>query len=142
MKYADLNTDGTVKGFYDDSLHETIPPGAIEISDVDWITYLENQSTYKFVNGILTSYIPVVIIPDATSITNKQGRLQFIALGKYALVQPAIDALPSPQKEMAQVEYDQSPTWSITDTTILSLMGALGIADTDLQTLFNDASKL
>jgi hypothetical protein len=126
---------------YENLINEVIDKASEEFSDFPDSLNGEIYLGGDMETGWRTQVANPPII-NITSITNKQGRLQLLALGKYADVQTAIDSLPSPQKEQAQIEYDFSPTWSITDPTLLSLLGALGIADTDLQTLFNEASKL
>ena len=118
--------------------------GIGEATDIDGDQSFLVQDTWTLLTdeefqAIVNAPVP---IPDATNITNKQGRLQLLALGKYSDVQTAINSLPSPQKEQAQIEYDFAPTWEINHPTLLMLLVALGISDSDVQALFNEASKL
>ena len=118
--------------------------GIGEATDIDGDQSFLVQDTWTLLTdeefqAIVNAPVP---IPDATNITNKQGRLQLLALGKYSDVQTAINSLPIPQKEQAQIEYDFAPTWEINHPTLLMLLVALGISDSDVQALFNEASKL
>ena len=48
-KYVIINSNGT-NAFYDDVIHDTIPDGALEISDADYKTFFSDNGKYIFKN--------------------------------------------------------------------------------------------
>jgi hypothetical protein len=54
MKYAVINNDGTVAGFYSEDIHTHIPEEAVEITDAEWQAYLSNPQIKRFINNKLT----------------------------------------------------------------------------------------
>lgn len=67
MKYVLLNENGTPKGFYDDTVHSEIPTGAIEITEEQWLDFINNSGKRKFENGILVEYVYVPTFIEAKS---------------------------------------------------------------------------
>lgn len=64
MKYVTLDENGTPIGFYDDTIHSTIPTGAIDITDEQWIEYINNSGKLKFENGALVEYVYVPTLAE------------------------------------------------------------------------------
>lgn len=64
MKYATLNANGTPNGFYDDSVHSTIPNGAIKITEEQWQECLDFQGQRAFKNGVLVEYVYVPTLTE------------------------------------------------------------------------------
>lgn len=64
MKYAILDENGMPIGFYDDTIHSTIPSGAIDITEEQWIDCINNSGKRKFVNGVLVEYIYVLTLAE------------------------------------------------------------------------------
>lgn len=82
-----------------------------------------------------TVYIPSVV-------TMRQARLALLQQGLLPQVQAAIDSLPSPQKEAAQIEWDYSSEVH-RDKPFVQLLGAaLGLTEVQLDDLFTLASTL
>lgn len=80
------------------------------------------------------------VIP--TIVTMRQARLALLQAGKLSAVQVAIDALPSPQKEAALIEWDYSSEVH-RDKPFVQMLGAvIGLTSAQLDQLFIDASKL
>lgn len=75
------------------------------------------------------------------SITMRQARLCLHKHGMLAEVQPAIDALPEPDRTAAQIEWEYS---SVVERQgfILTIAQALGISDEQLDALFIEAATL
>ena len=51
MKYALIDNEGRATAFYSPDIHDTIPQGAVEITDEQWQEYLSDQGMKRFVNG-------------------------------------------------------------------------------------------
>ena len=100
------------------------------------------------INGNVTEHedapvtwdIAVYNIPQ--SITMRQARLALLVHNKLDAVQIAINSLPSPQKEQAQIEWEYASDVKITNPLIVQLMSALGFTEVDLDNLFIEASQL
>ena len=75
------------------------------------------------------------------SITMRQARLCLHKHGMLAGVQPAIDALPEPDRTAAQIEWEYS---SVVERQgfVLTIAQALGISDEQLDALFIEAATL
>ncbi len=74
---------------------------------------------YRYVNGVLAIGVP-------SSITSRQARLVLLQYGLLANVPVAIAALPSPQKEAAQIEWEYATTLERASPLIVGLADALG----------------
>lgn len=82
--------------------------------------------------------------PVATTkvVTMKQAQLALFAAGKLDAVNAAIAALPSPDKELAQIEWDKAATVQ-RDSDLVSLLGqAVGLSDADIDALFAAAALI
>lgn len=79
-------------------------------------------------------------VPD--SITMRQARLCLHKHGLLSGVQPAIDALPEPDKTAAQIEWDYSATVERDRGFVLQVAQALGLSDQQLDELFIEAATL
>ena len=76
------------------------------------------------------------------SITMRQARLCLHKHGMLAGVQPAIDALPEPDRTAAQIEWDYSAAVERERGFVLVIAQALGITDEQLDALFIEAATL
>lgn len=83
---------------------------------------------------------PQAIVPSR--VTMRQARLALRADGKLAAVGTAIKALPSPQKEDAQIEWDYATTVERSSPVVALLSAALGLDDAALDALFTAAAVL
>ena len=77
-----------------------------------------------------------------SQVTMRQARLALLAAGKLASVTAAINTLPSPQKEAAQIEWEYSQTVERNRGFVLLLSAALGLTDAQLDALFVTAARL
>lgn len=84
---------------------------------------------------------PVTVhIPQ--SVTMRQARLALLQIGKLADVTTAINSLPSPQKEAAQIEWEYSNEVQRGNNFVAMLGPALGLSSQQLDDLFVLASTL
>jgi hypothetical protein len=90
--------------------------------------------------AVVDAVPPVKPVPQ--TVTMRQARLALLAAGKLAAVATAIAALPSPQKDAAQIEWEYASTIDRASPLISSLATALGLDDEALDALFLQAAKL
>jgi len=83
---------------------------------------------------------PPPVIPQ--SVTMRQARLALHASGLLASVQPAINALPEPQRTQAQIEWEYSNALERGNPFVATLGAALGLNAAALDALFFQASQL
>lgn len=76
------------------------------------------------------------------SVTMRQARLALLGAGLLGSVQTAIDALPSPQREAAQIEWDYSNELKRDNPFVALLAPALGLTSEQLDALFITAAGL
>lgn len=84
--------------------------------------------------------IPPEPVPQV--VTMRQARLALLAAGLLGAVETAIDALPSPDKEAAQIEWEYAMEVNREWPLINSIGSALGLDDAAIDALFIAASKL
>jgi hypothetical protein len=77
-----------------------------------------------------------------SSVSMAQARLVLLAAGKLAAVQTAIDALPSPDKDKAQIWWDYSSRVEREHPYVLVLAPLLGLDTNALDTLFIQAQAI
>ena len=82
----------------------------------------------------------IPVVPQ--SVTMRQARLALLGAGKLVGVTAAINALPSPQKEAAQIEWEYSQTVERNRGFVLLLSAALGLTDAQLDAIFVTAARL
>lgn len=76
------------------------------------------------------------------SITMRQARLVLFTSGLMGSVQSAIDSLPSPQKEKAQIEWEYSNEVQRHNGFVAALGPALGLTDAQIDALFMAGASL
>lgn len=79
---------------------------------------------------------PVVAPPPPHSVTMRQARLALLEAGKLAAVNAAIAAMPSPQKEAAQIEWEFAATVDRDSPFLQGLAPALQLDEVQLDALF------
>lgn len=86
---------------------------------------------------------PVVVAPMVPgSVTMRQARLALLGADLLGLVDAAIAALPSPQKEAAQIEWQYASTVERNSGLLPAMGAALGLTDEQLDALFETAKTL
>lgn len=132
---------------------ETVVNCEINHPEYGWIPFSacehdpEEHGRMIFEKCIAGEYGPIAeyVTPPVSApkeITMRQCRLQLLSDGLLDAVGTAINALPSPQKEAAQIEWEYSAKVSRDSALIASLAPALGLTDADIETLFIEASQL
>lgn len=104
-----------------------------------------------YINGLFVSETQAMdmgLIPDTRtitipdSITMRQCRLKLLDLKLLGSVDQAINSLPSPQKEQAQIEWEYAGEVRRDNPLIGQLMQALGMGEPELDNLFIEGEKL
>lgn len=95
-------------------------------------------------NAWVDSYEPPAPepVPVPAKVTMRQARLALLAAGKLAAVSAAINALPSPQKEAAQIEWEYSQEVQRHTGFVSLLAPVLGMNAEALDQLFVTAAGL
>lgn len=106
-----------------------------------WIEWVDGVEKGDLFDGeVFTKPEPIVVVPEA--VTQRQARLALLSAGLLAGVQPAIDNLPSPQKEAAQIEWDYASIIKRDSPLIDSIGGALGLTEGQIDALFIAADAI
>ena len=80
--------------------------------------------------------------PAPTVVTMRQARLALLGAGMLAQVNTAVAAMPGAQGDAARIEWDFSGTVDRNSPLVQSLVGVLGLSDTQLDALFKAAGGL
>lgn len=92
----------------------------------------------RFVRPVVVPHPPVV----PPSVTMRQARLALLGAGLLASVDAAINALPSPQKEAARIEWEYATEVQRSSGLVPMMGAALGLDDAALDALFIVAEGL
>lgn len=76
------------------------------------------------------------------SVTMRQARRVLLAHGLLGAVQPAIDALPEPDRARAQIDWDTGRDVERDSPMIALLAPALGLDEAEIDALFVEADTL
>lgn len=80
--------------------------------------------------------------PAPSSVTMRQARLALLGAGLLSSVDAAIDAMPSPQKEAARIEWEYSQEVQRNKPLVQALGPALGLTEAQIDALFTVADTL
>lgn len=80
--------------------------------------------------------------PVPVSVTMRQARLALLAQGLLSSVDPLIDALPSPQKEAARIEWEYASEIRRDSALMAQIGAALSLTSTQIDDLFIAAVSL
>lgn len=105
----------------------TLPIGSIEIT-----TEQKDQ--------ILAARSATPVVP--TLVTMRQARLALLGAGMLSGVDGLIDAMPSPQREAARIEWEYAATVERGSPLLDALAQSLSLDDSALDGLFTAASAL
>lgn len=83
---------------------------------------------------------PVPVVPAA--VTMRQARLVLLGAGLLDDVEAAINALPSPQKEAARIEWEYSKEVQRHNGFVSVLAPSLGLTESQLDQMFIQAATL
>ena len=92
----------------------------------------------RFVRPVVPPNPPAV----PPSVTMRQARLALLGAGLLARVDAAINALPSPQKEAARIEWEYATEVQRSSGLVPMMGAALGLDDAALDALFIGAEGL
>lgn len=84
--------------------------------------------------------VPPPAVPQIVSM--RQARLALLAAGHLSKVGPALDALPSPQREAAQIEWEYATEVRRASDLVNGIGAAIGLDAAALDALFIDAATL
>ena len=79
---------------------------------------------------------------DSAVVTMRQAALALFQAGHLENVQPAIDALPEPDRSLANIEWQRSGNVERNQPFVLLLGAAIGLSDTQTDDLFILAATL
>lgn len=119
-----------------------IPGGAIDVAPPqvpEGKLALWQGDEWVFVNPP-ESVDPEPSVPQV--VTMRQARLALLAGGHLTAIEAAIDALASPQKEAARIEWEYAQEVHRTDPLVQMLAPALDLTESDLDNLFTIAAGL
>lgn len=134
MYYAQLNNAGVVCAV-------TETHGVIDSPDMIALVSMDTSLLgHSYAEGVFTPPPPVSLVP--TVLTMRQARLVLFTAGLIGSVQAAIDALPSPQKEKAQIEWDYSNEVQRHNGFVSQLAPALGLTSEQVDALFVTGAEL
>lgn len=133
---------------------EVITPGQITRTELKFVSYHPTQLSLLEADALLmgtsldghtqmladwvAAYVPPPPEPVAVPqiVTMRQARLALLGAGKLAAVNAAINALPSPTKEAAMIEWEYSQEVQRHNGFVSLLAPVLGMTEADLDALF------
>ena len=133
---------------------EVTTPGQITHAEIKFVCYHPTQLALLEADAALmgtslddhtqmladwvAAYVPPPPEPIAVPriVTMRQARLALLGAGKLAAVNAAINALPSPTKEAAMIEWEYSQEVNRQNGLVAQLAPLLGMTDADLDALF------
>lgn len=90
--------------------------------------------------AILPCVAPPTPVP--TAVTMRQARLALLGAGLLDDVEAAINALPSPQKEAAEIEFEYAQEVHRNHGLVPAMAQALGMTEAQIDDLFFAAAEL
>lgn len=143
MRYVTYDpATGEITGMYMQELQSEHAAAYVQVAAEvaqNWCAYRVNAAR----NGVeLAPPAPPAPPTVPQSVTMRQARLALFGAGLLASVESAINALPSPVKEAARIEWDYSSDVERHRALVQNLGAALGLSDTQLDTLFITAASL
>ena len=133
---------------------EVTTPGQITRTEIKFVSYHPTQLSLLEADAALmgtslddhaqmladwiAAYVPPPPEPIAVPqiVTMRQARLALLGAGKLTDVDNAINALPSPAKEAAQIEWEYSQEVNRQNGLVSQLAPLLGMTEADLDALF------
>lgn len=103
------------------------------VADDQWQAFVEGDT--------LPAQPPPATVP--ASVPRLKARKALAFAGIFAQVQPAIDAIKDPvQRALAQVLWEDSPTFDRNDPVLIQLASNMGLSDAAVDSLFIQANAL
>lgn len=128
-------------------MYKILPTCIFRISDSAYIPIDEDNRDYReYLQWVALGNIPNPYValptPIPAAITMRQARLALLDAGKLSSIDTAIDSLPSPQKERAQIEWQYSNEVQRENGVVSMIAPMLGLSETDIDALFISAAQL
>lgn len=136
MKQFARVVDGHAVEVFDEFI--TLGDLQVALADRYHPMFIEQLVPYDATNAPPAPTAPAVPVP--TNVSMRQARLALLAAGKLAAVNAAINSLPSPQKDAAQIEWDYAATVDRSSAVVQLLAAELALDDEALDDLFTDAA--
>ena len=131
-------------GFFDDSLHSSIPADAVKISAATYHALLAGQTAGKTIAAgaggapiLIDPPPPVPAVPEA--VTRFQARAALLQTGLLDAVEAAVAAAEDP---LIAIAWADTTVWPRTSPTIAALAAAVGISDAEIDQLFITAAQI
>lgn len=113
----------------------------VAVIDDDGISRMSMLASLVPQGAEILPYVPPPIgVPDA--VTMRQARLALLGAGVLSTVQAAIAALPSPQKEAAEIEWEYAQEVQRNHGLVPAMAQALGMTESQIDDLFIAAAAL
>lgn len=144
VRYVTVASDGSLDGCYMQVPPEEHAARMIVIDEelaAGWVNYRATDDR----KGIELVPTPVTVpapTPVPQQVTMRQARLALLHAGLLAQVDPAINALASPERQTARIEWDYSSSVVRNRPLVVMLGEALGLDDAALDQLFITAAGL
>lgn len=131
MYYAEIDLQTRICFAVTETSGQIIAPQMIELQSLDTslLGKVHNEATGEFEVLVLPPSIPQIL-------SMRQARLALLDAGLLNSVQTAINGLPSPQKERAQIEWDYSNEVQRHNGFVATLGPALGLSEAQIDALF------
>jgi hypothetical protein len=132
--------DGFPTGFYDPAIHgEAIPSDAVEITDYQWLEFLDNPGLRKWDGSGVVTYDPPPpspVVPER--VTARQFKLQLLAAGLL----DQVEAWVASQDQAVQIAYANSGTFLRTEPMMQTGFQALGFTAAQIDAFYVAAAAL
>lgn len=101
-------------------------------------------STVERVDGVVKCVYTLedYVEPTPTRVSRRQAKLALLQANLLHLVEPALNALPEPQKTVTLIEWQDAQEFNRKHDLIESLAIVLGLTEQQVDDLFMTASKL
>lgn len=114
---------------------------AVAVIDEDGVSRMSMAASAVPEGVEILAYVaPPAGVPSA--VTMRQARLALLGAGLLPTVQAAIAALPSPQKEAAEIEWEYAQEVQRNHGLVPSMAQALGMSEAQIDDLFIAAAAL
>lgn len=141
MKFAVFDADGFPLAFYDEEIHgENIPAEAVQIAELEWREFIDNQGYRRMVDGKVEPYEPPPAVPPFPSVVSAaQAKIALFNAGLLDQVKAIVTAHPY---EIVRLWYENAGVWERGNAYVQALGAELDLDDAAIDALFIAASKV
>ena len=141
-----MNAGGFATAYYDRDVHgNDIPTGVIEITDEQWLEYIDNQGRRKFADGQLVEFVPPPpqpIIPDRVSSRQFFMMLDIMDATTNPGIFDRVENWVASQPRAIRLAYEKAGSFVRTDENLQQGFAELGFSTDDVVAFFVAASAL